>query len=65
MAMARLAFLLLANSALVDQLPDKLSPLDQPILRPELGEGFLHPIVDYTSVSICHNQPCEVVVLVQ
>ena len=46
--MARLAFLLLAKIAVVDQLLDKLSSLDQPILRPELCEGFLDPIVDYT-----------------
>lgn len=35
--MARLPLMLLANSATVDQLPNELSSLDEPILRLEFG----------------------------
>ena len=45
-AMTRIAFLLLANSAGVNWFPHKLSFLDQPALGPKLCEGFLDSIMD-------------------
>ena len=46
-AIAKLAFLLLSNSAVMDQFLDKLLSLDQPILKPQLSEAFPDFFVDY------------------
>ena len=57
--------LLLTDGAAVDQLPYKLSSLDQPVPGSEFGKCLLDPVVEHTYMSIGHNQPGEVMVPIQ
>ena len=60
--MARPPILLLTNSGVVDQLPDELVSLDQPVLRSELCKGFLDSIMEH---GIKQNKVGEEVIAVQ
>ena len=60
----KVPFQLATNDTGVDQLANKLSPLNQPICRSELSERLLDPVMHDASVSIRHNQCGQIMLLV-